>query len=94
MTDSSPDAEMGGPSPREIDTERAQGWLTRAEAYLLVSKVKRVQTACLNAMLSLAEGDRSTARRYTIEAHEISKELNPLLDSLIYSEADEPHGGN
>ena len=94
MTDSPPDAEMGGTGSPEIDTERARGWLTRAEAYLLVSKVKRVQTAFMNAMLSLAEGDRIAARRYTIEAHGISKELNPLLDSLIYSEADEPHDEN
>ena len=94
MTDSSPDAEMGGPSPREIDTERAQGWLTRAEAYLLVSKVKRVQTAFMNAMLSLAEGDRIAAQRHTIEAHEISKELTPLLNSLVYNEAEDPDGGN
>lgn len=88
MTDDTSDKSL----PR-VDFERANAPLTRAEAYLLISKIRRVMLALNSSILSNILGDAAAARSSALDASRISEEIEPLLQALVYLDegnSDEP----
>ena len=71
-----------------VDFERANAPLTRAEAYLILSKFRRMVMALNSSAFSNMLDEPAAARRFALEASHISDEIEPLLAQLLYLNED------
>jgi len=71
-----------------VDEAKAAEPISALDAYMLVSRLKRMMQTLASSHLALIENDRGGAIADMKEFKEISASIEPLMDRLVFRDED------
>lgn len=69
---------------RPIDPDKAAQPPRAADVYLVASRLKRMMLEVVHVLMSEMEEDRPASIQHIKRFQELSREIEPLLDDLVY----------
>lgn len=71
---------------RSVDEDKANAPPRAVDVYLIASRLKRMIVASTAANMASIAGDQADMAKQLREFHELSRGIEPLLESLVYED--------